>query len=145
MVISSLSHSKNFNTNFPIIYRFHSGTAIYVGYNTDLANLDPNLGVEPVTGAIVTTRNGCINDSRYVAIQRLDAIQPAFDAILKIVDEVIAIDREVAERAKQIVLAYRHLSARDAVHVAVMEQHRITRILSFDPGFDNLPGVTRIC
>lgn len=82
---------------------------------------------------------------RYVAIQRLDAIQPAFDAILKIVDEVIAIDRKVAERAKQIVLAYRHLSARDAVHVAVMEQHRITRILSFDTGFDNLPGVTRIC
>lgn len=82
---------------------------------------------------------------RYVAIQRLDAIQPAFDAILKIVDEAIAIDRKVAERAKQIVLAYRHLSARDAVHVAVMEQHRITRILSFDTGFDNLPGVTRIC
>ena len=82
---------------------------------------------------------------RYVAIQRLDAIQPAFDAILKIVDEVIAVDRKVAERAKQIVLAYRHLSARDAVHVAVMEQHRITRILSFDTGFDNLPGVTRIC
>lgn len=82
---------------------------------------------------------------RYVAIQRLDAIQPAFDAILKIVDEVIAIDRKVAERAKQIVLAYRHLSARDAVHVAVMEQHRITRILSFDTGFDNLPGLTRIC
>lgn len=82
---------------------------------------------------------------RYVAIQRLDAIQPAFDAMLKLVDEVIAIDRKVAERAKQIFLAYRHLSARDAVHVAVMEQYGITRILSFDTGFDNLPGVTRIC
>ena len=81
---------------------------------------------------------------RYVAIKRLDAIQPAFDAILKIVDEVIAIDRAAAEKAKQIVLAYRHLSARDAVHLAVMEQRGISRILSFDSGFDTVPGVTRI-
>lgn len=81
---------------------------------------------------------------RYVAIKRLDAIQPAFDAILKIVDEVIAIDRAAVEKAKQIVLAYRHLSARDAVHLAVMEQRGISRILSFDSGFDTVPGVTRI-
>ena len=48
MVISSLSHSKNFNTDFLITYLIHPGTAIYVGYNTNLANVDPNLGVEPV-------------------------------------------------------------------------------------------------
>jgi hypothetical protein len=30
--------------------------------------------------------------------------QPAFDALLGIVDQVLAIDRSVAERAKQIVL-----------------------------------------
>ena len=81
---------------------------------------------------------------RYVAIKRLDAIQPAFDAILRIVDEVIAIDLAAVEKAKQVVLAYRHLSARDAVHLAVMEQHGISRILSFDSGFDTVPGVTRI-
>ena len=81
---------------------------------------------------------------RYVAIKRLDAIQPAFDAILRIVDEVIAIDLAAVEKAKQIVLAYRHLSARDAVHLAVMEQRGISRILSFDSGFDTVPGVTRI-
>ena len=81
---------------------------------------------------------------RYVAIKRLDAIQPAFDAILRIVDELIAIDLAAVEKAKQIVLAYRHLSARDAVHLAVMEQRGISRILSFDSGFDTVPGVTRI-
>ena len=81
---------------------------------------------------------------RYVAIKRLDAIQPAFDAILRIVDEVIAIDLAAVENAKQVVLAYRHLSARDAVHLAVMEQRGISRILSFDSGFDTVPGVTRI-
>ena len=81
---------------------------------------------------------------RYVAIKRLDAIQPSFDAILRIVDEVIAIDLAAVEKAKQIVLAYRHLSARDAVHLAVMEQRGISRIFSFDSGFDTVPGVTRI-
>ena len=62
--ISSLSRTKNFNTDFLITYLIHPGTAIYVGYNSDLANLDPNLAVDPVTNAIMTTRNGYINDSR---------------------------------------------------------------------------------
>jgi len=81
---------------------------------------------------------------RYVAIDRRDAIQPAFDALLGIVDQVLAVDRPVAERAKQIVLGYRQLSARDAVHLAVMEHHGIERIMTFDSGFDRFPGITRL-
>jgi uncharacterized protein len=81
---------------------------------------------------------------RYVAIDRRDAIQPAFDALLGIVDEVLPIDDKAVERAKQIVLEYRRLSARDAVHLAIMEKHGIARILSFDSGFDSFPGITRL-
>ena len=81
---------------------------------------------------------------RYVAINRRDAIQPAFDALLGIVDQVLAVDRAVAERAKEIVLGHRHMSARDAVHLAVMEQHGVERILTFDSGFDGFPGITRL-
>jgi predicted nucleic acid-binding protein len=81
---------------------------------------------------------------RYVAIDRRDAIQPAFDALLGVVDEVLAVDEKTVDRAKQIVLQYRRLSARDAVHLSVMEGHGIQRILSFDSGFDSFPGVTRI-
>ena len=81
---------------------------------------------------------------RYVAIDRRDAIQPAFDALLGVVDQVLPVDRAVAERAKQIVLGRRQMSARDAVHLAVMEHHGIERILSFDSGFDGFPGVTRL-
>jgi uncharacterized protein len=67
---------------------------------------------------------------RYTAIDRRDAIQPAFDALLGVVDEVLSIDRVAAERAKQIVLGHRQLSARDAVHLAVTSQHGIQQILS---------------
>jgi predicted nucleic acid-binding protein len=81
---------------------------------------------------------------RYVAIDRRTAIQPAFDAILGIVDDVLAIDLATVERAKAIVLERHRLSARDAIHVAVMERHRISRILSFDDGFDGVPGIERL-
>ena len=81
---------------------------------------------------------------RYVAIDRRDAIQPAFDAVLGVVDEVLPVNSAAVERAKQIVLEYRRLSARDAVHLAIMEQQGIERILSFDLGFDSLPGITRL-
>ena len=81
---------------------------------------------------------------RYVAINRRHDIQPAFDALLNVVDEVLPVDGAVAERAKQIVLGYLRLSARDAVHLAVMEQHGIDRILTFDAGFEGFPGSTRL-
>ena len=81
---------------------------------------------------------------RYTSINRRHDIQLAFDALLRVVDDVLPIDRASTERAKQIVLGYRRLSARDAVHLAVMEQHGIDRILSFDAGFDGFPGITRL-
>ena len=62
--ISSLSPTKNFNADFLITYLIHPGTAIYVGYNSDLENLNRNLAVDPVTGFILTTPHGYINDSR---------------------------------------------------------------------------------
>ena len=81
---------------------------------------------------------------RYVALDRRDAIQPAFDVLLGVVDQVLPVDHAIAERAKQIVLERRQLSARDAVRVAVMQHHGIEQILTFDAGFDGLPGITRV-
>lgn len=81
---------------------------------------------------------------RYTAIGRPDAIQPAFDALLNIVDEVFAIHLEELEYAKRVVLGRYGLSARDAIHVAVMQTHEIRHILSFDSGFDGYPGLERL-
>jgi hypothetical protein len=81
---------------------------------------------------------------RYVAIERRDAIQPAFEALLGVVDAVFPVDREAVLRAREIVLAYPRLSARDALHAAVLEQRGVRRILTFDRGFDELPGIERI-
>ncbi len=81
---------------------------------------------------------------RYVSIARPDAIQPAFDALLGVVDQVFSVDQGAVERAKQIVLGHKALSARDAVHLAIMQIHDIKRILSFDRGFDSFAGITRL-
>lgn len=81
---------------------------------------------------------------RYVSIDRRDVIQAAFDSLLGVVDEVLPVDQGAVERAKEIVLGRESLSARDAVHLGVMEQNGIAEILSFDSGFDGFPGVTRL-
>lgn len=81
---------------------------------------------------------------RYVAISRRDAIQPAFDALLGVVDAVFPIQLEDAERAREIVLGFPALSARDAIHLAVMERMSVTTVLSFDRGFDGFPGIERL-
>jgi predicted nucleic acid-binding protein len=78
------------------------------------------------------------------SIVRRDAIHPAFSALLGIVDDVHAVDLDTLQRAKALLLGSAHLSPRDALHVAVMEQHGIEAILSFDQGFDAVPGIRRI-
>jgi predicted nucleic acid-binding protein len=81
---------------------------------------------------------------RYTAIERRDAIQPAFDALLGVVDDVFPIEPQDVDRAKSIVLERTSLSARDALHVAIMERHGVNRVLSFDNGFDEVPGMERV-
>src|SRR5437867_10997306 len=66
---------------------------------------------------------------RYVAIGRRDAIQPAFDSLLGVVDEVISIELADVERAREFVQGLSNLSARDALHAAVMTRNSIERIM----------------
>ena len=80
----------------------------------------------------------------YSAIARRDAIQPAFEALLGVVDEVFPIELPNVERAKGILLATEGLSARDALHLAVMERRKIQTIMSFDVGYDSFPGISRL-
>lgn len=81
---------------------------------------------------------------RYGRIQRPDAIQPALDALLGVVDEVFPIDAADVQRAKDVMMGMSKVSARDALHVAVMKRHGITRVMSFDVGFDAVGWVERV-
>ncbi|MDQ1387955.1 MAG: hypothetical protein QOF56_1409 [Acidobacteriaceae bacterium] len=69
---SSLQTTKNMNFDFLVTYLVHPGTAVYVGYNSNLENLIPNLcvpaagsslGCDP-NGSGLVRSNGLINDGR---------------------------------------------------------------------------------
>ena len=81
---------------------------------------------------------------RYAAIDRREAIGPAFQLVLDVVDDVLPIEKADVLRAGEIVQSRALLSARDSVHIAVMERHGIRSILSFDADFDRWPGMKRI-
>jgi hypothetical protein len=52
---------------------------------------------------------------------------------------------EDVERARDLVSETSgSLSARDGLHVAVMQRERIRRVLSFDRGFDGVEGIARL-
>lgn len=80
---------------------------------------------------------------RYVAIGRREAIEPAFDALLGIVDAVLNVELEDVQRARDL-LATPSLQARDAIHIAIMQRHRIAKALTFDRAFDGVPGIARV-
>jgi predicted nucleic acid-binding protein len=81
---------------------------------------------------------------RYIAIKRRDAIQPAIDALFGIVDEIFPIVLADTERAKRLLLTSDRFSARDALHIAVMQANDVEAVMTFDRAFDSVPGLRRL-
>jgi predicted nucleic acid-binding protein len=80
---------------------------------------------------------------RYTALSRPEAIQPALDFLLTTVDETFPVEAQDVLAAKDVLLGTRGLSARDAVHIAVMRRREVPMIMSFDRGFDRDRGISR--
>jgi predicted nucleic acid-binding protein len=105
-----------------------------------------------VLGQLVAQRQELVTSSevfqeilhRYISTERRDRIGRAFETLRGIVDDVLAVEEADVLAAKDLVHAHPRLSARDAVHAAVMRRSQITQILTFDGGFDELAGITRL-
>jgi Domain of unknown function (DUF5916) len=76
--LTTLQTTKNFNGDVLFTYMLHPGTAIYVGYNSNLQNLDPSLqgvcaGLPCTAGqtpdGILRTRSSFINDGRQIFVK----------------------------------------------------------------------------
>ena len=110
--------------------------------------LDAQVTVE----RLIAGREGMVTSSevlqelihRYVSVDRRDRIAVAFDVLQEIVDDVFAVEKDDVLMAKDLVSSHPRLSARDAVHVAVMRRRKIARMLSFDIGFDDVAGIRRL-
>ncbi len=81
---------------------------------------------------------------RFTAMRRPDAIDAAFDSLDAIADDILTFGMSEIHAARSLINAVASLSARDALHVAVMRKAGISRILSFDRGFDACPGIDRL-
>ena len=81
---------------------------------------------------------------RYTSIRRLDAIDPAMDTLSALVDEILDFGMDEIRKARMLIGSVDEISVRDALHAAVMERAGVTRILSFDSGFDSCPGIERL-
>jgi predicted nucleic acid-binding protein len=81
---------------------------------------------------------------RYTALKRRDAIGPAFDALLGVVDVVHPVELDDVMRARRLVAGSDRMTARDAIHIAIMQRREIDRILTFDQDFDDFVGIERV-
>lgn len=81
---------------------------------------------------------------RYRAIGRLSEGLAIYDEFRRIVPVVLPISIGVVDDARVLLAAAPALGSRDALHVAVMRRARISRVASFDAGFDAVKGIKRI-
>lgn len=81
---------------------------------------------------------------RYFAIGRPDAAEVVYRSATDLCETILAVGERHTARALELLLEHPSLTARDAIHVATMEDHGLERILSTDRDFDTLPQVQRL-
>ena len=81
---------------------------------------------------------------RYFAQHRPGEAQTVHRAARELCDEILPVTEQHTTRALALLLEYEGLSARDAVHIATMEERKVRTIVSADQGFDAVPSVERI-
>mgnify|MGYP001035184764 CR=1 FL=1 len=81
---------------------------------------------------------------RYSALGRLDLAREVYDLFVQICPVVLSISLPDTDRALALLTGLEGVSARDAIHAAVMLNHEVEWIASFDSGFDRVPGVRRL-
>ncbi len=81
---------------------------------------------------------------RYHATRRLDIVEAAFEALDDLVSSILGFERTDVLEARTILGSTPGLSARDAIHLAVMKRAGVTRILTFDQALDTFPGIERL-
>lgn len=81
---------------------------------------------------------------RYFALRKPEAAQAVYRATVDLCSDVFPVAEAHTARALELLLGKVAVSARDAIHAAVMEAHGISRILSADEHFDLMPGISRV-
>lgn len=81
---------------------------------------------------------------RYAALRWIDLAAKVYDLFVAICPVVHPVDLADTDGARDLLRSTEGISARDAVHAAVMLNHGVEEIASFDEGFDRVHGIRRI-
>ena len=81
---------------------------------------------------------------RYTALQKPDLAREVYDAFVQICPVVLGVTLAETDLARNLLIELDGISARDAIHAAVMINNDLALIASFDRGFDRVPGIRRL-
>lgn len=108
----------------------------------------------PATAFLERVRNGeieaCTSTEvlqeilyRYSGLDRLDLASEVYSLFVEICPVVLPVALADTDRALEILTSAPGVSVRDALHAAVMLNHEVTSIATFDRGFDGIAGIER--
>jgi predicted nucleic acid-binding protein len=81
---------------------------------------------------------------RYVGLRRRDLAYQVYDFFVQLCTRVLPVTIADTDRARLLLAESATIGVRDAIHAAVMLNHGMTDVASFDRGFDDVEGITRI-
>lgn len=81
---------------------------------------------------------------RFTALKRLDLAIAVYEDFTTICPRILPVTVDDTDRAKEILRNTPGISSRDAVHAAVMLNHGIPDIATFDRSFDEISGIRRL-
>jgi predicted nucleic acid-binding protein len=81
---------------------------------------------------------------RYTGLGRRDLATQVYDLFAQLCPVVFPVSLADTDRARDLLGSGTGASVRDLLHAAVMLNNGVTRIATFDRGFDAIPGIERL-
>ena len=81
---------------------------------------------------------------RYSALSRRDLGGKVYDLFVEACQEVLDVTLADLDRARDLIARTANISARNAIHAAVMLNHQIEWIATFNREFDRIAGIRRV-
>jgi hypothetical protein len=81
---------------------------------------------------------------RYAALRRLALARQVYELFVQVCPVIFSVTLADTDGARDLLQTVPGISARDALHAAVMLNHQVEWMASFDRGFDAVPGIRRL-
>lgn len=81
---------------------------------------------------------------RYWAVQQLEQGLALCDQVVRVIHAILPVGISDVSVAQHLLRQHRLIEPRDAIHAAVMLNHGVTHLYSYDRHFDAIPGLKRL-